>query len=169
MEIKYEKIDFQALIAECIDNLKYMENAGRVKPIIEINEQESFFSDPGRMAILFQNLISNAVKYQKLYVDSYVKISIEVNEEGARIQVADNGKGISAEYLDRIFEMFFRASEDSYGSGLGLYITRQVVDKLQGKIEVESVYSEGTTFSVWLPHAPRKPEADPPNSAQTWS
>ncbi len=169
LEIKYEKIDFQALIAECIDNLKYMENAGRVKPIIEINEQESFFSDPGRMAILFQNLISNAVKYQKLYVDSYVKISIEVNEEGARIQVADNGKGISAEYLDRIFEMFFRASEDSYGSGLGLYITRQVVDKLQGKIEVESVYSEGTTFSVWLPHAPRKPEADPPNSAQTWS
>jgi PAS domain S-box-containing protein len=158
LEIKKEKIDFHALIAECIDNLKYMENAGRVKPIIEIKESEPFLSDPGRMAILFQNLISNAIKYQKLYVDSFVKISIEVRESGAYIQVADNGKGISAEYLDKIFEMFFRASEDSYGSGLGLYITRQVVEKLQGKIEVESVFSEGTTFKVWLPHPVKKQE-----------
>jgi len=48
--------------------------------------------------------------------------------------------------------MFFRASEDSYGSGLGLYITRQVVEKLHGKITVESVFNEGTTFHVVLPH-----------------
>ena len=66
--------------------------------------------------------------------------------------MADNGKGISKEYLDKIFEMFFRASEDSYGSGLGLYITRQVVEKLHGKISVESVFNEGTTFHVVLPH-----------------
>jgi signal transduction histidine kinase len=75
-----------------------------------------------------------------------------VSQFGAYIEVLDNGKGISAEYLGKIFEMFFRASEDSYGSGLGLYITKQVVEKLQGKIEVESVFNEGTTFKVWLPH-----------------
>ena len=90
------------------------------------------------MAILFQNLISNAIKYQRPYIDSFVKIRIIVNESGAAIEVSDNGKGISSEYLNKIFEMFFRASEDSYGSGLGLYITKQVVEKLQGKIEVES-------------------------------
>jgi PAS domain S-box-containing protein len=152
LEIKKEKIDFEGLIAECSENLRYMENADRVRQILEIKQDEPYLSDPGRMAILFQNLISNAIKYQRPQADSFVKIKIEVSQFGAYIEVLDNGKGISAEYLGKIFEMFFRASEDSYGSGLGLYITKQVVEKLQGKIEVESVFNEGTTFKVWLPH-----------------
>jgi signal transduction histidine kinase len=81
-----------------------------------------------------------------------------VNELGVSIEVSDNGKGISQEYLGKIFEMFFRASEDSYGSGLGLYITKQVVEKLQGKITVESVFNEGTCFKIWLPHMVKKGE-----------
>lgn len=152
LEVKQELIDFNGVIAECIDNLKYMENADRVRSIIEIDDSVSFLSDLGRMTILFQNLISNAIKYQRPGADSFVRIAITTNETGARITVADNGKGISKEYLDKIFEMFFRASEDSYGSGLGLYITRQVVEKLHGKITVESVFNEGTTFHVFLPH-----------------
>jgi signal transduction histidine kinase len=48
--------------------------------------------------------------------------------------------------------MFFRASEDSYGSGLGLYITKQVVEKLNGQIEVDSVFNEGSSFKIFLPH-----------------
>jgi len=158
LEIQKEKIDFEAVIAECIENLKYMENAEKVKSIIEIDAEVPYLSDPGRMAILFQNLISNAIKYQQPFTDAYVKISIHVNENGAQIEVSDNGKGISKEYLSKIFEMFFRASEDSYGSGLGLYITKQVVEKLQGKIEVESEFNVGTTFKVWLPHMIDKEE-----------
>lgn len=159
LEIKKEKIDFDGIISECISNLKYMENADRVKSIIEINQEEPYFGDPGRMSILFQNLLSNAIKYQRTYVDSFVKVHIDVNSFGAYIEISDNGKGISKEYLDRIFEMFFRASEDSYGSGLGLYITKQVVEKLQGKIIVESVFNEGTAFKIWLPHLVQKEEA----------
>ena len=158
LEIKKERIDFEAIIAECIANLKYMENADRVKSIIEINQTEPYYSDDGRLIILFQNLLSNAIKYQRQYIDSYVKVKIDVGSFGAYIEVEDNGKGISKEYLDKIFEMFFRASEDSYGSGLGLYITKQVVEKLQGKISVESVFNEGTTFKVWLPHLVQKEE-----------
>jgi len=158
LEIQKEKIDFQSVIAECIENLKYMENADKVKSIIEIEESEPYLSDPGRMAILFQNLISNAIKYQRPYIESFVKISIHVNDQGALVVVSDNGKGISKEYLSKIFEMFFRASEDSYGSGLGLYITKQVVEKLQGKIEVQSIFNEGTSFKVWLPHLVKKEE-----------
>ena len=156
LEIKKEKIDFEAVIAESIENLKYMENADKVKSIIEINDDQPYLSDPGRMAILFQNLISNAIKYQRPYIESFVKIKISVDDLGALIEISDNGKGISPEYLNKIFEMFFRASEDSYGSGLGLYITKQVVEKLQGKIEVESQFNEGTTFKVWLPHLVKK-------------
>jgi len=158
LEIQKEVIDFEAVISECIENLKYMENAEKVQSIIEITCSEPYLSDPGRMAILFQNLISNAIKYQRPYIDSYVKIKIDVNELGAAFEVSDNGKGISQEYLGKIFEMFFRASEDSYGSGLGLYITKQVVEKLQGKIEVHSVFNEGTSFKIWLPHMVKKEE-----------
>jgi PAS domain S-box-containing protein len=160
LEIQKERIDFEGIIAECIANLKYMENADRVKSILEFNTSEPYFSDPGRMSILFQNLLSNAIKYQRSYVESFVKVKIETNSFGVYIEVEDNGKGISREYLDKIFEMFFRASEDSYGSGLGLYITKQVVEKLQGKITVESVFNEGTTFKVWLPHLIQKEEAE---------
>jgi len=156
LEIQKEKIDFKAVIAECIENLKYMENAEKVQSIITIDCEEPYLSDPGRMAILFQNLISNAIKYQRSYVESFVKIEIYVNEIGVTIEVSDNGKGISQEYLSKIFEMFFRASEDSYGSGLGLYITKQVVEKLQGKIVVESIFNEGTSFKIWLPHMVKK-------------
>lgn len=160
LEIQMEKIDFEGIISECIGNLKYMENADQVKSIIEINQQEPFLGDPGRMSILFQNLLSNAIKYQRPYVDSFVKVHIEVSSFGAYIEISDNGKGISPEYLGKIFEMFFRASEDSYGSGLGLYITKQVVEKLHGKITVESVFNEGTTFKVWLPHLTQNAELE---------
>lgn len=152
LDIRKEKIDFHGLIAECLENLRYMENADRVKSILDVREEVPYFGDPGRMAILFQNLISNAIKYQKTGVDSFVKVTIHSAPDGVHIEVADNGKGISAEYVDKIFEMFFRASEDSYGSGLGLYITRQVVEKLGGQIHVDSVFREGTTFRVFLPH-----------------
>ena len=159
LEIKKEPIDFESVIAECIENLKYMENADHVKSIVQIHQSEPYLSDFGRMVILFQNLISNAIKYQRPYIDSYVKVKIDVSPSGVDIEVEDNGKGISKEYLDKIFEMFFRASEDSYGSGLGLYITKQVVEKLLGKITVESVFNEGTRFKIWLPHLIKKDEA----------
>jgi signal transduction histidine kinase len=163
LEVKQELIDFQSLISECIENLRYMENADRVKSIIKIESEIPFYSDQGRMVILFQNLISNAIKYQRRIDDSYVRVEIVTQTDGVHIEVSDNGKGIIAEYLDRIFEMFFRASEDSYGSGLGLYITRQVVEKLSGKIEVESVFNEGTTFKVFLPHLTRTVEDEVEN------
>lgn len=151
LEVQRDPVDFREVISECVDNLKYMENADKVELKLSIREEAPFLSDNGRMTILFQNLISNAIKYQRPGVDSYVKIDVQTNADGARIEVSDNGKGIQAEYLGRIFEMFFRASEDSYGSGLGLYITRQVVDKLGGKIEAESVFNEGSTFRIMLP------------------
>jgi signal transduction histidine kinase len=152
MEVEREKIDFQEVISECLDNLKYMEHADKVDIRVDIQEDKPFMSDIGRMSILFQNLISNAIKYQRIHIDSFVDIKVRTNSEGASIEVKDNGKGIQAEYVGRIFEMFFRASEDSYGSGLGLYITRQVVEKLGGRIEVDSEYNEGSSFRVFLPH-----------------
>ena len=143
-----------------------MENAGRLKLVLDIRAGD-FYSDPQRISILFQNLISNAIKYQRTELEEgsgYVKISAieQTNPQGTGclITVEDNGKGIRAEYLQKIFDMFFRASEESYGSGLGLYITRQVIDKLGGWVKVESVFGEGTTFRIFLPSLPPKEEEE---------
>jgi PAS domain S-box-containing protein len=160
LEVVTSEIDFAALLAECLENLRYMEKADRVKPIFEIETAGPFYSDPQRIAIIFQNLVSNAIKYQRGDVESFVRVAIETDEKGGKIIIEDNGKGIHQEYLSRIFEMFFRASEDSYGSGLGLYITAQVIEKLGGTIQVSSVYGEGTRFVITLPNAPQPTLAD---------
>ena len=82
----------------------------------------------------------------------FLKIKIDVSEENAKIEFKDNGIGIKNEYLDKIFNMFYRATERSQGSGLGMYIVKQAVEKLNGKITISSDYGEGTKIKVLLPN-----------------
>jgi len=169
LEVQADVIDFTALLQECLENLRFMENADKVRVITDIQTDGPFRSDPQRMGIIFQNLISNAIKYQRPQDDSFVKVSIHTKADTGTIVIEDNGKGIHGEYLPRIFEMFFRASEDSYGSGLGLYITQQVIEKLHGQIAVKSTYGQGTQFTITLPNAPApqpvEPEKTPASSS----
>jgi len=151
-EVLVTPVDFRTILAECADNLRYMEHADRVALRVEV-EGDGFYSDPQRISTVFQNLMSNAVKYQRLSIsDAFVAFRIRCTAQEAQIVCTDNGKGIDNAYLDKIFDMFFRASADSYGSGLGLYITRQVVKKLNGTIRVESQPGQGTTFTITLPN-----------------
>jgi len=153
LEITIEKINFEAIIEDCIENLKYMEGADSIDVIKQLTIDEEFYSDNTRILIILQNLLSNSIKYKNPRAErSYVNIIIKTTLEEAEIIVQDNGKGIKDEYLDKIFNMFFRASQESYGSGLGLYITKQVIEKLNGRIEVSSVLGSGTTFSIKLPN-----------------
>jgi|GEM_PF-1300638 len=151
LEIIVEPINFQTILDECLDNLKFMENASKLILTFNNKLSQPFYSDAGRISIVFQNLVSNSIKYQSLVNKAHLDISIFPDRIGIQIVFSDNGKGIGAEHLPKLFQMFFRASEESYGSGLGLYITRQVIEKLGGKIKVQSTLGEGTTFSIWLP------------------
>jgi signal transduction histidine kinase len=81
-----------------------------------------------------------------------LKIEINVFEEKAEIQFTDNGVGIAEEFLDKIFKMFFRASYESKGSGLGLYIVKSTIEKLSGKVSVKSKLGEGTKFFIEIPN-----------------
>jgi PAS domain S-box-containing protein len=153
LSVATEPVDFEKIIAECADNLRYMERADRVRIITDVQSREPFFSDPSRIAIILQNMLSNSIKYQQTEgVEPYIHIRIRTDQQQAALRIEDNGQGIDAMYLDRIFDMFFRASLDSYGSGLGLYITKQVVEKLGGSINVSSRPRVGTVFTVTLPN-----------------
>jgi signal transduction histidine kinase len=68
------------------------------------------------------------------------------------IQVTDNGSGIEPEHQQKVFQMFYRASEQAKGSGLGLYIVQETLLKLGGSISLSSQLGEGTTFTLYLPN-----------------
>jgi len=78
---------------------------------------------------------------------------VEVTEEEAYIEFSDNGIGIGEEHLHRIFDMFYRANHNAKGSGLGLFIFKETLTKLNGTVRVKSREGEGTTFSIQLPNS----------------
>ena len=148
----YEKIDFVALIQSCLQELEYMKNFGRLRVTYQVGE-EAFYSDVFRLKIIFSNLISNAVKYLDVAKqENQLAITVDIGAAGAKILFTDNGLGIEQQYQDRIFNMFFRATDQAEGSGLGLYIVKQAVSVLNGRIRLESKVGFGTQFTVTLPH-----------------
>lgn len=152
-ELARVPVSFANLVQDSIENLKFMENADRVNIEQDIHSDAVFYSDPMRVDIILNNLISNAVKYQNLQAEqSWVKIGIAVDEKEALLTVADNGIGIKAEHQGKMFELFFRASLQAYGSGLGLYIVKNTVEKLNGEISLQSEYGKGTVFTVRIPN-----------------
>jgi signal transduction histidine kinase len=153
MDILPMEINFEELVQESIDSLKYMEGAEQVKSIRHFHIQKPFHSDYSRLLIVFNNIVTNAVRYRDVRKQgSHIKIEIETNEKRAIIRFSDNGIGIQEEYVDKIFKMFFRANADSKGSGLGLYIVKGAIDKLHGNINVSSILGKGTVFTIEIPN-----------------
>jgi signal transduction histidine kinase len=98
-----------------------------------------------------ENLISNAIKYSHHdNREKFIKISGKTDKDYTYMRVEDNGIGIPAQYHGRIFDMFFRLANNGAGSGIGLYIVKEIVEKMQGIIEIDSNEGKGTTFMVKL-------------------
>lgn len=153
LDLVVREINFQELLEESIESLRYMEGAEKVRSILEVKSNTSFYSDPSRLLMVFNNIISNAVRYRdKWKEDSYLHINIHTDDQKACIIFSDNGIGIAKEYIGNVFKMFYRATTDSKGSGLGLYIVKSAVDRLAGTIQVCSEFGQGTTFTVVIPN-----------------
>jgi signal transduction histidine kinase len=100
-----------------------------------------------------QNLISNAIKYQDSKKgDSYLDITCQEKNQQLVIEFLDNGIGIDSIHKDKLFGMFYRATNEAEGTGLGLYIVRLSVEKLGGTITFESESKQFTKFIVTLPY-----------------
>jgi PAS domain S-box-containing protein len=146
-----EPIDFKAMIDTIYDQLQQMEHISKIKIITEIDPGLTFETDKKRLSIILNNLITNAVIYSDLSkAEPFVKVLVKKSEGGIHIHVIDNGDGIDEKHLPRIFEMFYRGCEKSAGSGIGLYIAKEIVQKLQGNIEVRTKVGEGSEFVVEL-------------------
>jgi signal transduction histidine kinase len=152
-EVVCDEVDFKSIIDSVVDDLSFLDSHNIVKKNISVAQQGVFKSDKRRLGVIFRNLISNALKYfDNSKNESYLSIEVKTTSDFAHIIVADNGIGISQEEQQEVFKMFYRATERSTGSGLGLYIILETVDKLGGTIEMESEKYLGTKFIIKIPY-----------------
>lgn len=147
----YKEVFLDELVRETEEGLSEPIRRKGIQVKKEIMQQVSFVSYPAMVKIILENLIENSVHFA-ITESPFIKIAITVTDAEAVIVVQDNGEGILEEYQPRIFEMYFRANERSKGNGLGLYIARKAVEKLNGTITFTSQYAHGSTFTVMLPN-----------------
>ncbi|HMG90137.1 MAG TPA: HAMP domain-containing sensor histidine kinase [Chryseolinea sp.] len=144
-------VDVTRLVDEVKDNFQFLDGAENIRFQNDIYV-ESAITDKTRLTVVLNNLISNAIKYHRQDSnDQWIKVDIYPNCDKLTIIISDNGLGISKEKQSKIFDMFYRGTETSKGSGLGLYIVKETIEKMNGSIRVESEEGEGTSFIVTLP------------------
>jgi signal transduction histidine kinase len=151
LDVKKEEILFEPLIDETFNQLKFATSTGQsVERIVSINQRAPFISDRWRIKVILNNIISNAIRYRN-GKDPVIRVNVDIDDHKVKLEVEDNGKGIAKEHLDKVYRMFYRATDDGAGSGLGLYIVKETIDKLNGSIRIESEVGKGTTVRLEIP------------------
>ena len=150
--IQLVPIGLYPFIQEVLESHRYLHQESKIE-LRQLSDPHAIvISDTHRLLTIINNLVSNAIKYHRPGLsDQYVAVGAVVEQDQLHLWVEDNGPGIDPAVQARMFEMFFRGDERSGGSGLGLFIVKEAVAKLQGTIEVESTVGKGTTFHIWLP------------------
>ena len=155
LEVDTQEVHFADLLTDVCNNLKFMctEDQRKVEVRTKIENGVAFHSDRSRLSIILNNLISNSIRYQNQQeADPFVEISVAITASSADIRITDNGIGIESKNHEKVFNMFYRVSTQSVGSGLGLYIVKETVEKLNGVIKLESEPGKGTVFNIHLPN-----------------
>lgn len=147
--LRKDKIDLGRLIDESFEKLMYLPGSELIKKTVDIDQQKELWQDQFRLSIVMNNLVSNAIKYRDESKEQCtIDVRCHVDENNLTIIFRDNGIGIAPELLNKVFDMFYRATERSEGAGLGLYIVKETVDKLSGTISVDSRPGESTVFKL---------------------
>lgn len=149
---KLSKIYVRALVDEILQSLSHTENYPRIKFEIEVDGSIGIMADKVLVLSVFQNLIHNAINYGNKENPS-IKIRVDGTDSGIKLEVTDNGKGIADHVKHRVFEMFYRGHPDSSGSGLGLFIVKNAIEKLKGKVWFDSEDGKGASFYAEIPNA----------------
>lgn len=150
-DLMLREIDFNSELDFVLDLQRVAIIEKRIRVERRIDSHQAFVSYPVIIRIILENLLENAVQFSRP-PSPFIKISIEQELGVIKIKVEDNGEGVAEEFHNRLFEMYFRANERSKGNGLGLYLVKKAVEKLEGRIEFKAVAGEGSSFIVFLPY-----------------
>ena len=152
LEERIDLIDLKKFMNEVQASVMFTESESKEVEIQTAFEGDTSFStDKERLKIVIQNLISNAIRFRSKERKSFVKLSFYNNVDSLKIEVQDNGVGIKEDQFDHVFNMFYRGSEISNGSGIGLYVCRETASRLKGTITLSSEVGIGTTFTILIP------------------
>ncbi|MEM7108505.1 MAG: PAS domain-containing sensor histidine kinase [Bacteroidota bacterium] len=153
-----EIVDMKRSINEEINRLSMLYDTSSINVQLKVNRISDFYSDKARVKTVLNNILSNAIKYMdKHKARKKIDIIVQVMPDLCQVTVEDNGIGIREKYLNKIYKIFYRADENAKGSGLGLYIAKNTIEKLGGKINVSSKYGVGTKFTIILPNLVNAP------------
>ncbi|MCE5301127.1 MAG: PAS domain S-box protein [Spirochaetia bacterium] len=143
---EFENVDTAALIKEIETGIKF--KIAEKNGVIEVFDLPVINADPTQIRQVFQNMITNALKFSKPDVPPVIKISAEKDGGFWKFAVADNGIGIDTKYYDRIFIIFqkLHPKEQYEGTGIGLTIVKKIIERHGGRVWLESMPGEGTTF-----------------------
>lgn len=155
-DIKIEQVSIKELVEEIAESIQFMDGAQKVKFITDFGDVDFINTDRKKISVVLTNLLSNSVKYHdQNNLDQWVRISTErAHDNRIRLIVSDNGIGIEDHLQDKVFDMFYRASDRSSGSGLGLFIVKEALGQLNGGITLQSEFGKGSSFIVSLPELP---------------
>ena len=148
-----EQLEMDKIIKNAGSQILQSGSSAKINFSVDVEETVPFYSDKIRITTLVNNLLVNAFKYTREgETNPFIKVKFVSGEKEGVLTVEDNGEGIAPDNLEKIFEMFFRISEQSEGSGLGLYICREITERLNGSIAVTSVLGKGSIFTVRIPN-----------------
>jgi two-component system sensor histidine kinase/response regulator len=147
------EIDFQSLISNILDIYKDSHEACNINVQVKIEQEKIFIGDEFRIRLIISNLISNAIKYQKKNEDhKYIVIKVKASHDYMNLSIEDNGIGIDKECSPNIFNMFYRGTAQNTGTGFGLYIVNEALNKIGGEILVSSTEGIGSIFQIKIPN-----------------
>ncbi len=152
-DLHFSVVVVDQIIDKALESMKYLVEENEIKITTHYKLKEDFCTDEWRFEVIIGNLISNAIKYgDKLKVQPEIAIHAKTNRKWLDFEISDNGIGIGHEHLVKIFDMFYRATEGSQGSGLGLYIVKETVGMLKGSISLDSTLDVGTKIRIRIPN-----------------
>jgi signal transduction histidine kinase len=149
-QLVYKDVFLRDIFDTVCDSFRDEIHRKNIKTMTEIRLHDAFVSYPAMVKIIVENLVENAISFSGIE-KPFVKLKAVQSGDYLTLEIQDNGQGIGKEYQDQIFDMYYRANERSKGNGLGLYIVKKAVEKLDGSITVSSIPQMGTTFTVMLP------------------
>jgi signal transduction histidine kinase len=157
LKLDYRQVDLQEIIENVLSSLAHLNGFDKLKINTKV-EGEKLISDQKRLMMTFNNLLSNAISYHNPnHTSPFININCHTDKQQSIIVIEDNGHGFDEKHKSKIFDMFYRATDQKAGSGLGLYIVKEAVTKLGGTIKVSSALGKGTTFTLIVPNNELKP------------
>jgi signal transduction histidine kinase len=147
------EIDLSEIVDKILRQFRKTIQENNFEISVDIDTQTEFYSIPILLEIILFNLIENSLAFYNDLADETPKIAIRLHSFGNKfeIEVKDNGVGIPEEHIGKVLKMFYRGTLHSQGNGLGLYIVKKAVERLEGHIDIRSQENQGSTVKVILP------------------